>query len=92
MGEGSEFKVSAIGPLNLKFRIRSAPISHGLGHTWLAHTAKMLVHPTIIIDEGGISLFVLLEPIADVLPQLEMLRRRPKVLVGQRAEETVAIP
>ena len=72
---------------------RNDPFIAGKAHTLtlLTHAGEMVVKAPLILHEGRISLLMVFFPIADVLSQPQVMGRRPVELVGQRAEEAVAV-
>lgn len=52
----------------------------------------MVVKAALVLHKGAITLFVVLNPVAYVSPQLEMLRRAAIELVRECAEQAVAVP
>ena len=59
--------------------------------TLLAHACKVMVEAPFVLNERGITVLMVLDPVADVLPQLEVVRGGAVQLVGQRAEKAVAV-
>ena len=59
--------------------------------TLLSHARQVVIEATFVLDKRSIALLVQLDPVADVGPQLEVVRRRAVQLVRQGPEEAVAI-
>lgn len=57
----------------------------------LAIAAARRAAELVLVYEAFIALPVLSNPVAYVLPNLHVARRRPVVLIGQCTEKTVAI-
>ena len=51
----------------------------------------MMIEATFIFNKRGITLLVFLNPVADVLPQFEVVGRTAVKLVGEGAEQAVAV-
>ena len=59
--------------------------------TLLTHAREMVVKAPLILHEGRIPLLVVFFPVTNILPQPQVMGRRTVKLVGQRAEEAVAV-
>ena len=59
--------------------------------TWSAHAAQVDVETALVLDEGGIALLSRRNPVAYLLAQLQVVVLGAVELVGEGAEEAVAV-
>ena len=59
--------------------------------TLFAHATQMGTEPPLVLAKGLIAGFIALDPIADVLADLEMVCGAAVELVGEGTEEAVAV-
>lgn len=73
------------------------PVSRGLrggvdgGRTGLAHALEVDVDAALVLAEGCVAGLVVCNPVADVAAELAVVGRGAVQLVGERAEQAVAV-